>query len=101
MMVAVAVLMIVSGTVFSGILRMTNVSTTVSNRTEMHSGVRNANELLQQEVGQAGLRATGAGRPVSCCRHGSGNADLELGSRHVRRAVARSSAPVTSRKRFA
>ena len=55
MMVAVAVLMIVSNTVFSSILRMTNVSRSVSSRSEMHSGVRNANELLQQEIGQAGL----------------------------------------------
>ena len=55
MMIAVAVLMIVSNTVFSGVLRLTNVSRSVSSRSEMHSGVRNANELLQQEVGQAGL----------------------------------------------
>jgi len=55
MMVAVTVLMIVSNTVFSGVLQMTNVSRSVSSRSEMHSGVRNANELLQQEIGQAGL----------------------------------------------
>jgi hypothetical protein len=48
------VLLIVSGTVFDGILRLTRVNDTISNRTEMHSGVRNATELLQQEVGQAG-----------------------------------------------
>jgi hypothetical protein len=35
-------------------LQLTRVSDTVANRTEMHSGVRNATEFLQQEVGQAG-----------------------------------------------
>ena len=54
MMVSVAVLMIVSSTVFSGVTRLTNVNQTVHNRSEMHSGIRNATELLQQEVGQAG-----------------------------------------------
>jgi type II secretory pathway pseudopilin PulG len=54
MMISVAILMIVSSTVFSGVLRLTNVNETVTNRSEMHSGVRNATELLQQEVGQAG-----------------------------------------------
>src|SRR5438034_9731182 len=33
---------------------MTKSQTTIWNRTEMHSGVRGATELLQQEVGQAG-----------------------------------------------
>jgi prepilin-type N-terminal cleavage/methylation domain-containing protein len=54
LMVAITVLLIVSGTVFDGMLRLTRVNDTISNRTEMHSGVRNATELLSQEVGQAG-----------------------------------------------
>ncbi|HUR32722.1 MAG TPA: prepilin-type N-terminal cleavage/methylation domain-containing protein [Vicinamibacterales bacterium] len=54
LMVSVAILTIVSGTALEGVFRLTKVSQTVSNRTEMHSGVRNATELLQQEVGQAG-----------------------------------------------
>ena len=33
---------------------MTNQQQTIWNRTEMHSGIRGATELLQQEVGQAG-----------------------------------------------
>src|ERR1041385_9152019 len=33
---------------------MTQQQATIWNRTEMHSGVRGATELLQQEVGQAG-----------------------------------------------
>jgi hypothetical protein len=35
-------------------LQMTNAQRTIANRTEMHSGVRGATELLQQEIGQAG-----------------------------------------------
>ena len=50
---------IVSGTALEGVFRLTKVNQTVSNRTEMHSGVRNATELLQQEVGQAGRIAAG------------------------------------------
>lgn len=54
MLVAIAILTIVSGTVMKGILDVSDVSRTVSNRTDMHSGVRNATELLTQEIGQAG-----------------------------------------------
>jgi len=76
-MVAVAVLMIVSNTVFSGILGMTNVSRSVSNRSEMHSGVRNANELLQQEIGQAGLISLPAPTILSAgVAAGTGNATV-------------------------
>jgi prepilin-type N-terminal cleavage/methylation domain-containing protein len=61
MLVAIAILTIVSGTVMKGILDVSDVSRTVSNRTDMHSGVRNATELLTQEIGQAG-RITLPGR---------------------------------------
>src|SRR5215204_4652972 len=54
LMISVAILMVVSGTALDGVFRLTKVNQTVSNRTQMHSGVRNATELLQQEVGQAG-----------------------------------------------
>jgi type II secretory pathway pseudopilin PulG len=54
MTVSLTVLMIVSSIVFSGIRLLTDVNSAVHNRSEMHSGVRNATELLQQEVGQAG-----------------------------------------------
>ena len=53
-LIAVTVLMIVSGTVMQGVLGLTDVSRLVTNRTDMHNGVRNATELLTQEVGQAG-----------------------------------------------
>jgi len=54
LLVSIAILSIVSGTALEGVFRLSKASQTVSNRVEMHSGVRNATELLQQEVGQAG-----------------------------------------------
>lgn len=54
LLISIAILSIVSGTALEGVFRLSKVSQTVSNRTEMHAGVRNATELLQQEVGQAG-----------------------------------------------
>ena len=53
-MIATTVLMVVCATVMQGVLGLTDVSRLVTNRTDMHNGVRNATELLTQEVGQAG-----------------------------------------------
>jgi prepilin-type N-terminal cleavage/methylation domain-containing protein len=54
MMVSLAIFLILSGVVLSGIVQMMKTQGTVANRTEMHASVRSATELLQQEVGQAG-----------------------------------------------
>ena len=54
MMVAVFVLMIVSGTVIKGVMDMADLHSTLMNRSDMHGGVRNVTELLTQEIGQAG-----------------------------------------------
>ena len=54
LMISVVVLMAISGVVLQGMLGLGRINDVVANRTEMHSGVRNATELLQQEVGQAG-----------------------------------------------
>ena len=54
-LVALILMLIVASTVGTGLIRMTEAQGTIWNRTEMHSGVRSATELLQQEVGQAGL----------------------------------------------
>ena len=43
-----------SGVVTAALLQMTSAQATIWNRTQMHSGVRSATELLQQEIGQAG-----------------------------------------------
>lgn len=52
---ALGVMLIVATTVAKGLISMTEAQGTIWNRTEMHSSVRSATELLQQEVGQAGL----------------------------------------------
>src|SRR5258706_6725554 len=54
MLVSTGLLLVVSSIVTSALLQLTNHQQTIWNRTEMHSGVRGATELLQQEVGQAG-----------------------------------------------
>jgi hypothetical protein len=54
LLVSIIVLMLISGTVMDGVLRLTRTNQTVANRSEMHAGVRNVTELLQQEIGQAG-----------------------------------------------
>jgi prepilin-type N-terminal cleavage/methylation domain-containing protein len=54
LLVATALLLIVSSIVTGALMQMTQSQMTIWNRTEMHSGIRGATELLQQEVGQAG-----------------------------------------------
>jgi len=54
LLIATGLLLVVSSIVTSAIVQITNQQQTIWNRTEMHSGVRGATELLQQEVGQAG-----------------------------------------------
>lgn len=54
MLIALAILVIVAGIVTSGMVQMMNTQGTINNRTAMHSSVRSATELLQQEIGQAG-----------------------------------------------
>ena len=53
-LMGIAILLIVGGVVMSAMAKMMKVQTTVQNRTEMHSNIRNATELLAQEIGQAG-----------------------------------------------
>ena len=55
---ATGLLLVVSSIVTTALIQMTNAQKTIWNRTEMHSGIRGATELLQQEVGQAGRIAT-------------------------------------------
>ena len=54
LMISMGILLVVSSAVTSALMQMTTSQSTVWNRTQMHSGVRSATELLQQEVGQAG-----------------------------------------------
>ena len=54
LVVATGLLLIILSVATSGLMQMSKHQQTVWNRTEMHSGIRGATELLQQEVGQAG-----------------------------------------------
>jgi type II secretory pathway pseudopilin PulG len=54
LLIATGLLLVVSSIVTGALMQMTQSQTTIWNRTEMHSGIRGATELLQQEVGQAG-----------------------------------------------
>ena len=54
LLIATAILLIITSAVTSGLLQLTTAHRTITNRTDMHNGVRSATELLQQEVGQAG-----------------------------------------------
>ena len=59
-MVSLVVLFAVGGIVMSGMGQLLKTQSSVANRTEMHSSVRSATELLQQEIGQAGRISLGA-----------------------------------------
>jgi hypothetical protein len=58
-MASILILSAVGGIVMSGMVRLMQTQGTVANRTEMHSSVRSATELLQQEIGQAGKISLG------------------------------------------
>ncbi len=53
-MVSLIVLLAVSAIVMTGMSEMMHTQGTLANRTEMHTSVRGATELLEQEIGQAG-----------------------------------------------
>jgi prepilin-type N-terminal cleavage/methylation domain-containing protein len=66
MLVAMAIMLMISGAAMTALLRLTSAQATIWNRTQMHSGIRGATEVLQQEVGQAGrisLPLSSAGVP--------------------------------------
>ena len=54
LMIAMAIMLAISGAAVTALLKMQNAQATIWNRTQMHSGIRGATEVLQQEVGQAG-----------------------------------------------
>lgn len=53
-LVALVIFLAISAIVMSGMVQMTRTQSTIGNRTELHTSVRAATELLQQEIGQAG-----------------------------------------------
>jgi prepilin-type N-terminal cleavage/methylation domain-containing protein len=54
LMVAMTIMLVISGAAVTALLKMSTTQATIWNRTQMHSGIRGATEVLQQEVGQAG-----------------------------------------------
>jgi prepilin-type N-terminal cleavage/methylation domain-containing protein len=54
LMVSTILVLVVFGGVTTALNKLSKAQRSIWNRTEMHSGVRGATELLQQEVGQAG-----------------------------------------------
>ena len=54
LLVSMGVLLVVSSIVVGSTIDMTRLGEKMTNRSDMHSSVRNATALLQQEVGQAG-----------------------------------------------
>jgi len=58
-MVSLLVLLAVGSIVLAGMGQLLRTQGSIANRTEMHSSVRSATELLQQEIGQAGRMALG------------------------------------------
>jgi type II secretory pathway pseudopilin PulG len=54
LMVSMILVIVVFGGVTTALNKLSKSQRSIWNRTEMHSGVRGATELLQQEVGQAG-----------------------------------------------
>jgi len=65
LLVAVAILVIVAGAVMAGMINTMRSQSTVMNRTQLHASVRNATELMEQEIGQAGKIASPAGLQIS------------------------------------
>ncbi|HEX9367381.1 MAG TPA: prepilin-type N-terminal cleavage/methylation domain-containing protein, partial [Vicinamibacterales bacterium] len=54
LMISMSVMLLIAGAATTALLKMTSAQATIWNRTQMHSGIRGATEVLQQEVGQAG-----------------------------------------------
>ena len=69
---------------------MTKQQQTIWNRTEMHSGIRGATELLQQEVGQAGRAAMGPNAPLKLAATGCSSRELRSIAAEHRSGTSRS-----------
>ena len=63
LLITMFVLLVVSGLVVGATMDLARLGQTMTNRADMHSGLRNATALLQQEVGQAG-RVSMPGTPT-------------------------------------
>src|SRR5689334_4601507 len=57
LMISTIILLVIAGTMLSGLQRLTDVQDSLSNKSELYGSVRGAIELLQQEISQAGSLA--------------------------------------------
>jgi len=64
MLLTLGILLVVTSIVMYAMVQMTATQGSVANRTSMHSSVRSATELIQQEIGQAGKIAVPTGGPT-------------------------------------
>ena len=53
-LISMTIMLLIAGAATTALLKLGTTQATVWNRTQMHSGIRGATEVLQQEVGQAG-----------------------------------------------
>lgn len=74
-----AIMLVISGAAVSALLKMTDAQATIWNRTQMHSGIRGATEVLQQEVGQAGRIALPVVTLTGATAAGANGAAVTLG----------------------
>lgn len=54
LLISMSIMLVIAGAATTALMKMTSAQATLWNRTQMHSGIRGATEVLQQEVGQAG-----------------------------------------------
>ena len=80
LLISMAIITIIIGAVTDGLLQTTTTTRMTWNRTEMHAGVRGVTELLQQEVGQAGLVSVPAPVTLSTAIAGPGVATVTVTS---------------------
>jgi prepilin-type N-terminal cleavage/methylation domain-containing protein len=57
LMISMSIMLLIAGAATTALMKMASAQATIWNRTQMHSGIRGATEVLQQEVGQAGRLA--------------------------------------------
>lgn len=53
-MISTVIFLVIASVIMTGMIQLLRTQGTIANRTEMHTSVRSATELLQQEIGQAG-----------------------------------------------
>ena len=78
LLIAMTIMLLISGAAVSALLKMTATQATIWNRTQMHSGIRGATEVLQQEVGQAGRIALAAVTMTAATGSGLAGAEVTL-----------------------